>query len=84
MTSGFETCYLIVHEVDESGRIVYEGRFDEDDFEGAYRELSDATARRGRGVRRSGATSRPKWLIALNQGDFDRVFGELTDPDMRA
>ncbi len=37
--SGFETCYLIVHEVDENRRIAYEGRFDEDDFEGAYREL---------------------------------------------
>ena len=37
--SGFETCYLIVHEVDENRRIDYEGRFDEDDFEGAYREL---------------------------------------------
>ena len=26
-------------EVDDDGRIAYEGRFDEDDFEGAYREL---------------------------------------------
>ena len=29
-----------MHEVDESGRVIYEGRFDEDDFEGAYRELA--------------------------------------------
>jgi len=37
--SGFETSYLIVHEVDEHGRLSYEARFDDDDFEGAYREL---------------------------------------------
>ena len=44
--SGFETCYLVVHEVDENGRIIYEGRFDEDDFEGAYRELDASLLRR--------------------------------------
>ena len=28
-----------MREIDDDGRIEYEGRFDEDDFEGAYREL---------------------------------------------
>ncbi len=56
--SGFETSYLIVHEVGDDGRFIYDGRFDEDDFEGAYREL-DATLlrRRGCGVRRGGRSS---------------------------
>ena len=37
--SGYETAYLVVLEVGDDGRIVYHGRFDEDDFENAYREL---------------------------------------------
>ena len=37
--AGNETTYLLVHEVGDDGRIAYDGRFDEDDFEGAYREL---------------------------------------------
>ena len=39
--SGFETTHLIVNETGEDGRFVYEGRFDEDDFEGAYRALEE-------------------------------------------
>ena len=35
--SGNETVQLHVHELGDDGRIGYEGRFDEDDFEGAYR-----------------------------------------------
>ena len=51
--AGFETAYLVLHEVGDDGRIAYQARFDEDDFEGAYREL-DATLlrRRRRSVRR--------------------------------
>ncbi len=37
--SGNETAYLHVREIDDDGRFTYDGRFDEDDFEGAYREL---------------------------------------------
>ena len=37
--AGNETTHLHVQEVDDDGLLVYEGRFDEDDFEGAYREL---------------------------------------------
>lgn len=37
--SGNETTYLHVTEVGDDGRIVTDARFDEDDFDGAYREL---------------------------------------------
>ena len=36
---GNETTTLYVNETDDDGRIGYHARFDEDDFEGAYREL---------------------------------------------
>ncbi|OBF97109.1 adenylate cyclase [Mycobacterium sp. 852002-51152_SCH6134967] len=80
---GFEVRYLTVHEVDDNGRIVYHGRFDEDDFEGAYRELE----RRyyfdeGASFADAGATQ-TEWIVALNRGDLDRLFGELMEPGMR-
>ncbi len=80
---GFEVRYLMVHKVDEAGRIVYHGRFDEDDFEGAYRELE----RRyyfdeGASFADAGATQ-TEWIVALNRGDLDRLFGELMEPEMR-
>src|SRR5262249_54668920 len=37
--AGNETTQLHLTEVGEDGRVTYEGRFDGDDFEGAYREL---------------------------------------------
>ena len=37
--AGNETSYLHVVEIGDDGLQIYEGRFDEDDFEGAYREL---------------------------------------------
>ena len=37
--AGNETTHLHVFEIGDDGRITYDGRFDEDDFEGAYREL---------------------------------------------
>jgi ketosteroid isomerase-like protein len=81
--SGYETTYLHVSEVDDDGKIIFEGRFDGDDFVAAYREL-DRRYYAGEGVAFSdeGAVL-TEWHIALNQRDFDRVFGELTDPDMR-
>ena len=36
---GNETTTLYVNETGEDGRVFYHGRFDEDDFESAYREL---------------------------------------------
>ena len=64
-----------------TGAIVYDGRFDEDDFDTAYRELEQPLLRRGGcSIRRSRAPSATECTIALNQGDFDRAFGELTLP----
>lgn len=82
--SGFESCYLQVHEVDKSGRVIYEGRFDEEDFDAAYRELSRRyCVGEGEAVAEAAAHS-AEYLIAINQRQWDRVFGELTDQDMRA
>ncbi len=81
--SGFETSYLIVHEVDASGRFVYEGRFDEDDFEGAYRELTQRYCAGEGAPIAEAATLAADWLMALNADDFDRLFGEFSDPEMR-
>ncbi len=81
--SGFETCYLIVHEVDESGRFIYEGRFDEDDFNAAYRELERRYCAGEGAPFAEMAALGAEYLIALNEGDFDRLFNELTDPDTR-
>ncbi|ORB68822.1 nuclear transport factor 2 family protein [Mycolicibacterium tusciae] len=81
--SGFETTHLIVNETGNNGRFVYEGRFDEDDFEGAYREL-DRRYYAGEGAASADeGMLLTEWHIAMNQRDFDRVFGELTAPDMR-
>jgi class 3 adenylate cyclase/ketosteroid isomerase-like protein len=81
--AGNETAYLHVFEVGDDGRMICEGRFDEDDFEGAYRELEQRYyAGEGAAFAEQGAIG-TEWVTALNQGDFDRLFNELTDPDMR-
>ena len=81
--AGFETAYLYVHEVGDDGRVVYEGRFDEDDFESAYREL-DRRYYSGEGAAfaEAGATA-TDWVIGFNRSDFDWIFGELTSPEVR-
>ncbi len=57
-----------VREVDDDGRIIYDGRFDEDDFEGAYRELERRYyAGEGAAFAESG-TSATEWMIALQPG----------------
>ncbi|MFI5506966.1 ATP-binding protein [Mycobacterium sp. NPDC051804] len=81
--SGFETTHLTVNETGEDGRFIYEGRFDEDDFVNAYREL-DHRYYAGQGAASADEGYRlTEWHVAINQLDFDRVFGELTDPEMR-
>jgi ketosteroid isomerase-like protein len=81
--AGNETTYVDVIEIGDDGQIVYDGRFDEDDFEDAYRELERRySAGEGPAFAELSAVG-TEWLIALNRGDFDRAFGELTDPEMR-
>jgi ketosteroid isomerase-like protein len=77
--SGFETTYLILIEVDGDGRISYQGAFDEDDFEGAYRELERRYGA-GEGAAFAGAVAvTTDGVIALNDGDLDRS-AELASP----
>ena len=78
--SGFETTYLIVFELDDDGLITYHGRFEEDDFEEAYRELERRYyAGEGASAAEAGLVS-TDYLMAYNQGDLDRVFDELSEP----
>jgi len=81
--AGNETTYLHVVEIGDNGRITYDGHFDEDDFEGAYRELARRYCAGDGAPFAEVSALGAEWLIALNKGDFDRVFGELTDPGMR-
>jgi hypothetical protein len=69
--------------VDESGRFIYEGRFDEDNFEGAYRELTSRYCAGEGAAVAEGIALGADLLIGANRGEFDRVFGELTAPEMR-
>lgn len=80
---GFEVRYLTVHEVDDAGRILYHGRFDEDDFEGAYWELTRRYCQGEAAAVAQSVTLAAEWVIALNTGDFDRAFEELTSRDFR-
>ena len=80
--SGNETSDLIVLEVDVDGRIIYEGRFDQD-FDGAYRELEKRYyTGEGAAFAEAGATV-TEWTLALNRADFDTLFDELTASDFR-
>ena len=65
--SGSETCYLFVHEVDGTGRFVYERQFDEDDFETAYRELD----RRYYADEGAALADQGRLLTDCNQRDLD-------------
>jgi hypothetical protein len=79
--AGFETSYLHVSEVDDDGRFIYVCRFDEDNFEGAYREL-DERYYAGEGAAFAEAGTTPtEVVIALNRGELDKVFDEFITPD---
>lgn len=81
--SGNETTHLHVIEVGDSGRITYEGRFDDDDFEGAYRELERRYyAGDGAALAEAGSVT-TDFVIALDRGDLDRLFGPLSVPGAR-
>ncbi len=70
-------------EIGEDDLIIHEGRFDADDFDGAYRELERRYyAGEGAPFALAGATA-TEFEMAMNERDFDRFFGELSTPDMR-
>ena len=81
--AGFRTAYLHVVETGDGGRIVYEARFDEDDFEGACRELDKRYyADEGAAFAENGLPA-SEAMVAMDQNDFDRMFGELSSPTLR-
>ena len=80
---GFETTYLFLYEIGDDGHVLYEGRFDEDDFEGAYRELEKRYfAGEGAAFAETGPIG-TEITLALSAGDLDRAFGEFFAPDFR-
>ena len=80
-SAGFETTYLDVVETGDHGRFEYDVRFDEDDFESAFREL-ERRYREGEGAEFAEASeTATEYMIALNQRNLDRLFGELTSAD---
>ena len=81
--AGNETGYLHVREVGDDGRFTYDARFDADDFDSAYRELERRYySGEGAAFAESGALI-TDYTIAYNQGDFDKLFGDLTTPGMQ-
>ena len=81
--SGFEATYLNVHAFDDAGQLAEQVRFDGDDFEGAYRELEQRyCAGEGESVAKYIALQ-TDFITAMNCGDLDKVFGDLTTSDFR-
>ena len=77
---GNETTTFYVNETGDDGRLTYHARFDEDDFESAYREFeSRYLTGEGAAIAQEGFVAM-EWVIAVNRGDSDRAFGELTAP----
>ena len=80
--AGNESAHLHVFDVDEDGRIVRDGRFDADDFEGAYQELERRHyADEGAPFAETGLWM-SDYVTALNRGEFDRLFNQLSCPDV--
>jgi hypothetical protein len=81
--NGYEAVYLNVDEFDERGLLVEQVRFDEHDFDGAYRELERRYyAGEGAAFAEAGAVS-TEVVLALNGGEIDRFFDELVAPEFR-
>jgi hypothetical protein len=78
-----ESSYLALFEVGDDEQITYHGRFDGDDFEGAYRELERRYyAGEGAAYVQPGAMML-EIMISMSRGDFERMFSEFASPDMR-
>ena len=57
----------MLHEIGDDGRIGYQARFDEDDFEGAYRELARRYGTGEGAAVAGGVAAGAEWLIAANR-----------------
>jgi hypothetical protein len=80
---GYEATYLSVNEVDGLGRLVEQVRFDESDFEGAYRELEQRYYASEGASFAAGGALQTEHVTALIRDDVDRAWGELTAADFR-
>mgnify|MGYP000856862560 CR=1 FL=1 len=81
-SAGNETIQFHVVELDADGRVRYEGRFDEDDFEGAYAEMERRYyAGEGAAFAENGLAS-ANYVTVVNRGDFATLFDELTRADV--
>ena len=81
--AGNETTSLHVFEVDEDGRIAYAGRFDEDDFEAAYRELERRYYAGEGAAFADGRCDADRRRMAANRVDLDRLFGDFVVSGLR-
>ena len=79
--SGNQSSSLILAEIDGDDHIVYEARFDEDDFNGA-KNSNAATTPEGAAFAESGNTA-SQLMTAENSGDYDKLFNELAAPGLR-
>ena len=80
--SGNVSTHLHVFEVGEDGRIPYEVRFDEDDFDGAYREL-ETRFYAGEGAEfAEPGMAMAEYIDTKNRGDLDTLFRDLSTPDV--
>ena len=81
--AGNQTSYLHVWELNDDGLVARDIRFDEDDFEGAYRELeSRYYGELGDEFQAQGKLA-AEYVLTANRGDFDTLFGELSSKDLR-
>ena len=80
--SGNQSSSFQLVETDRDGLEVYGCRFDEDDFEGAYRELETRYyAGEGAAYAHYGLFN-AEYVATMNRGDFDTMFNELSHPDL--
>jgi class 3 adenylate cyclase len=81
-TAGNETRYLHVYALDDDSLIARDIRFDEDDFDGAYRELETRYYAGESAHFAEYGLLTADYVAAMNRGDFETVFGELTDAEL--
>jgi len=80
--AGNETSYLHVYELGDDDLIARDIRFDENDFDGAYRELETRYyAGEGAEFTQYGEFN-TNHVMTMNSGDFDTMFDELMSPDL--
>lgn len=79
---GNQSTGLVLSEIDEDGRIVYDGRFDEEDFATAYREL-ERRYYTGEGAPNAEAgAALTQLILSETRGDLDAAFSMFSAPGL--